>query len=239
MNNNKPKDWGQDHFSEFADRARAHEYETIAALPEQYRLIVRVDSLFKQVQENLAFTKEWFAAMFFLRTHSTFLCAANAALSGQLPESYMLLRGSLENALYGIYLSHNKKHAKTWLERNESPQAKKKVRDQFKNATLITFLGTLDRGLARAADTLYERCIDFGAHPNQLGLTTAMRIEEGDPHPLLKMAYLSGEPASVQLCLKTTHQVGVFALAAFRYVFKERFDILGITEEIEKLKANI
>lgn len=239
MKASPPNNWGQNHLSEFIELARDHTFQTIAGLNSEYQRLVQIDSLFKRVQENLDFTKEWFAGLFLLRAHSSFLSAAGVVLGGQLPETYMILRGCIENSLYGLYLSRHKEDAEIWLKRNESQQMKKMVKDQFKNTTLLSFLKTIEPSLGDVADSLYERTIDFGAHPNQLALTTALRMEEKDSRTLLKIAYISGDPLATQLCLKTTAQVGVLALSVFRNVFKERFDLLGITVELEKLKPSL
>lgn len=236
---NLPSDWGKSHFSEFVERGRTHASEIVAAFPLEYHQLVQIDSLFKRVQENLDFTKDWFAALFFLRTHTSFLGASDVALSGLLPEAYMIMRGCLENSLYGLYLARHEAKAKTWLQRNESAQMKKKVRDEFKNSRLLSFLSTVDSRLGKAGNSLYERTIDLGAHPNQLALTTAMRTQQTDAKTEVKIAYISGDPIASQLCLKTTAQVGVFGLSVFRHVFKERFDILGITHDIDELSQGL
>lgn len=238
-NMNPSEDWGRNHLSQFIDLGRRHTFETVQMFRPEFNRLVDIDSLFKRIQDNLYFTKEWFVDFFLMRTHSSFLCASNVAMCGQLPEAYMVLRGSLENALYGLYLSRHKEDVETWLRRGESLEMKNQVRNKFTNSMLLSFLQAVDPRLGELAHSLYEQTIDLGAHPNELALTSALRVEQTDTKRTFKLAYISGDSDANQLCLLTAAHIGLFGLSVFRHVFKERYDLLGISIELDKLKTTL
>ena len=62
------------------------------------------------------------------------------AISGQAPEAYMVLRGCLENALYGLYVTRNSECQETWLRRHDSKENKNKARKEFTIRKLIDLL---------------------------------------------------------------------------------------------------
>jgi hypothetical protein len=53
------------------------------------------------------------------------------------------------------------------------------------------------------------------------------------------MIYLEGDSIQLRLALKTTAQVGVCSLSLFRSIYKERFDILGVTGAIDHIKNGL
>ena len=88
-------------------------------------------------------------------------------MSGQAAETYASLRLCLENGLYGLYPSQHPGSRETWLRRHDSDQAKQRVRSEFTIRNLFDSLRGLDTKEAAVAEQLYERCIDYGAHPNE------------------------------------------------------------------------
>ncbi len=239
MKNKIPEDWGKDELSDFIDQCRSHAFEIFDGAKSEYKFLVKIHKLFRAIQCNLENTSNWFSALFFLRAHSSFIAGVSLGISGQLPEAYMVLRGSLENALYGLYFSSHEESAKLWLQRNQSPDLKKQVKDELKISHLIKHLASIDPRVGETTTKLYERTIDHGAHPNQLALMSALRISETGTKHQFDIAYISGNPLANQLCLKSCAQIGVTVLYIFRNVFKERFDILGVTSELDNLKANL
>ncbi len=49
---------------------------------------------------------------------------------------------------------------------------------------------------------------------------------------------ISSEPKIVVHALKCTAQVGLTALCVLQHVFKEKFELLGVRQEIDALKAS-
>ena len=65
-------------------------------------------------------------------------------------------------------------------------------------------------------------------------------MERRDGHIRFEVRYLSkGEEVALGACLETTAQVGVCVLDLFRLVYRHRFDILGLTDELARLKQDL
>ena len=132
-----PAGWGQDELTKFIELARRNQYATFQNLGGPYRRLRELDDLFLKALSNLDNPTEWVPAFFFYRSHSAFRAAVQLSMAGQIPETYMVLRGCLEFALYGVYFWRNPDSWPIWCERHESPAAKKKVRKEFKTRALF------------------------------------------------------------------------------------------------------
>jgi hypothetical protein len=233
-----PGGWAADGLSEFIDSTRRNVFASFAHLRPAYRLLSDVDAGFKLIAENLTNPPDWFVVIFLLRAHSSFLGAAHLSLSGQLPEAYMLLRGSLENAVYGLYFHLKPKSYEPWLRRHDSLAAAKAVRAEFKIAAMLRLIGKIDPPLGSVAQTLYEHTIDFGAHPNERGVTQMLRMTKGEQRRI-DLSYLSGHNPPMKLCLRRVAQGGVCDLKLFRHALRERFDLIGLSEQISRLENGL
>jgi hypothetical protein len=234
-----PERWASDDITSFIDAARVNEYATFANLPAQMSRLIGIDRSFRKVIDAFNNSKEWFPGLFILRAHSNFLGVCRLTLSGQLPESYALLRSTLENALYGLYLSRNPSSQETWLRREEDAKSKQKVRNEFKIAALLKFAAQIAPSEGKVAKTLYERAIDHGAHPNELALMQTLKLGKQPAHVKFTVSYLQGDGLQLQLALKTAAQVGVCTLALFERVLPERYAILGINQDIASLQSGL
>lgn len=234
-----PPDWGKDEISKFIDAARGNEFATFANLKGDVARLTDVDLSYRKAVDGLNHSKDWFAGFFLLRAHSNFLAACRLCWSGQIPETYAVLRSCLENALYGLYLARNPASQETWLCRHDSPEAKKKVRDEFKIGALLDLANTVDGTEGPIAKTLYELTIDCGAHPNERALMQTLQLHENNEQVSFKLTYLEGNSDQLRFALQTTAQVGVCTLSLFRVVYPERFDILGITDALRHMKTGL
>jgi hypothetical protein len=153
-----PPGWGSDELSKFINTASTNTYATFHNLKPEYRRLSEIDAVFREGisnMSNLPNAPESLAAFFFAQAHVSFLGAARLVLSGQTSETYACLRLTLENALYGFYVSKNSSSAITWLNRQTSAVAKRKVRDEFKIASL---LGELIRNDSCGGGRRYLEC---------------------------------------------------------------------------------
>ena len=234
-----PGGWGADEITAFIDNARLNSFATYANLRPEYGKVAEIDVLFRKLVDYLLNTKDWFAAFFLLRAHSAFLAGAHLAMSGQAAETYASLRLCLENGLYGFYLSRNPGSRETWLRRHDSEQAKKTVRGEFTIRNLFDALRGVDGKEAGVAAQLYERCIDYGAHPNERALTVSLKQETSQDTVEFRVVYLTDDLVFFRGCLKTVAQVGASVLGIFRLVFKERFELTGLTNELNRAKLGL
>lgn len=234
-----PAGWGDDKITDFLDNARRNAFATYGNLRPEYARLAAIDSVFRKLIDSLLNTKDWFAAFFLLRAHSSFLGAAHLAMAGQAAEAYALLRLTLENALYGLYLAEFPASRETWLRRHDSAEANQKVRGEFTVRRLLDTLARRDAQEAKVEKELYDRCINYGAHPNERALTQSLRTTRGEDRVEVQVIYLTAETVMFQACLRTAAQVGVCALSIFRLVYKERFDLTGLTDELDRAKRGL
>jgi hypothetical protein len=238
-----PPGWGSDGLSKFINIASANTYATFHNLKAEYTKLSEIDVVFQEGISNLSNlpnTLGSFAAFFFPQAHLSFLGAVRLVLSGQSSETYACLRLTLENVLYGFYISKNPSSAETWLNRQTSAAAKQKVREEFKIAKLLGELKTSDSKEGCVAEALYSETIDLGAHPNELALIQRLNMVEGDGKTEFPLTQLQrGDSPASLLALQRSAQVGVSALGVFRLVYPERFDILGLTDKLHHLRKGL
>jgi hypothetical protein len=234
-----PLGWGDDPLSKFIQGTTDNTYATFHNLKGWYNCLRDIHASFSDATQNMDRTQDWFASFFLFRAHSAYLAGTRLALSGQVPEAYMVLRGVLESALYGFYVARNSSVRETWLRRNEDKATKKRMRQDFKIANIFQILELEDQKLRKIAGDLYERTIDYGGHPNQQAFLSVMKQQSDESKITFQSAYMIGNEDALHLCLKSCAQIGICALSIFRLVFRERFDILGISQNLDEVKRGL
>lgn len=234
-----PPGWGDDPLSKFIQGTTDNTYATFHNLKEWYNRLSDINASFGDATQNMDRAQDWFASFFLFRTHSAYLAGIRLALSGQVPEAYMVLRGALECALYGLYVARKPSVSEIWLRRDEDEVSRRKVRKEFKVANVFQVLELEDQKLRKIAGNLYERTIDYGGHPNQQAFLSVMKQQSDDSKITFQSAYMIGNEDALHLCLKSCAQIGICTLSIFRLVFRERFDILGISQNLDSMKKGL
>ena len=161
------------------------------------------------------------------------------ATSGQVPEAYMCLRGCLENALTGIHIHQDKHLAEVFLRRHDDKKSLRNARGQFRPALMLEKLGEVDNKTAQIAKKLYDWTIDYGAHPNARAYLTNMELNEQDGNRAVISDYLASDGAALEVCFKCAATVGICALDIFKLILPERFEILGVSLQLDKLRQGL
>lgn len=234
-----PSGWGDDKPSVFFDLARDNAFGSFVHLPGHYSKLVAVDSAFLLISENLLNPEDVSAPFFLMKSHSSFRAAAWMAMTGQSPEAFMVMRGCIESALYGLYLNRNEDSFKTYMNRHDDDAARKAVRAEFTIGRMWKCLKSVDGKLQVDVENVYEKTIDFGAHPNVAALVAATSMLKGNERVQFKLAYLTAERDVIGGTMKSAAQAGVVALSIFRHVFKERYDLLGLTDKLPGLRESL
>ena len=237
-----PPGWGSDHISRYLVSTQENRWAAFVHLQPIWDHLVRIDQQFERATDNLSHQSRIalvFALQFLVRSRSSFLAGVQTCTGGQLAETYMLLRGCLESALYGLHITQRKEALEIWLRRDEGEAPKKRMRNAFAFGPLLTALESLDPETGPVARRLYEQTIDYGAHPNPYSLLTQSTRTEQEKSVDFSQTWITGDCIAMRLCLKTTAEVGLCALHIFRHVFPTKFDILGITEKIRILRDPI
>jgi hypothetical protein len=177
--------------------------------------------------------------MLFLRSHSAFRAACEHATAGQIADAFPALRACLEYAAYALHIVKHPGLEEVWLRRHDNDTAKDRTRSEFVLAKLRDSIGCCNQKAAKIFQDLYQRTIDFGGHPNERSVTGNLRIIEKEDRKEFQQAYLHGDGVALGHTLKTTAQVGLCALEILREIYSPRFDLLGVSERMLKLRKGL
>ena len=84
---------------------------------------------------------------------------------------------------------------------------------------------------------LYERTIDLGGHPTDGAFFSMLKMTKEELYIKFETQYLKCDGTCVYLRLKKScAQIGINALFIFKRIFRERLDILGISDQLDILK---
>lgn len=236
-----PPGWASDKLSEFLDTAFRNTFSLFERHGKAWERLSAIDAAFLKLVES---RPQGFSAFLLLRAHSAFRASVGVGSSGQIPETYALLRSTLEWALYAAHVYGNEGRAEVWLRRHdgetpeggrtpESEEARNRVKSEFTVRRILEGLEQRSAPVCARAKELYEHAIDSGAHPNERALTSSMRPEsEGT----FQLDYFTPENSlPLQVALKRTCQVGVCCLEIFQVLWPERFRLLGIDADLPRL----
>lgn len=144
-------------------------------------------------------------------------------------DSFPLQRLCLESAGYARLIAASPQLSEIWLKRDENPQ---ELKTNFTNRAVSEAISADDARLGKIYQDLYERSIDFGAHPNEKGVLTNV-LKESVGTGTLKFWMLAGDGPPLQHALRTCAQVGICSLKVLNLVFREQFRKHNFQEKIE------
>jgi hypothetical protein len=186
--------------------------------------------------ENLNQTPEFIAGFFLIRTHSSFRGAVRLCLSGQVAEAYMVLRGCLESALYGLYVTDDTDRQEIWLRRHEDEASRRRVQNEFTIRNVLNRLQAVDAKTHEIARQLYDRTIDYGGHPNERAINAQIKTESSDSRADFTAEYFLCGDLPHKASLISAAQIGICCLDLFNNIFKDRYRILGIDDRLDELR---
>jgi len=241
MTEKKPPEWDNDPLSTFFKDAEYNDRVTALNYPKVFELLGRVHILFRQLEEAIEKDnrQEHLVVRFLVvRSHSSFLAAIRLAMSGQMSEAFPLLRSVIETTWYALHIAKDPKvteRSEIWLRRNDSEASKARCKSEFTVAKVKRTHEVLDAPTAKELHGIYENLIDFGAHPNQFGVMASMKKFESEKEIDFGVGILYPESLPVLFALRMAVGVAIGALKSFQLVFPERYTIVGIDLEVEKL----
>ena len=236
-----PTGWSDDDLTKFLDIARQHQLATFANKKSATQMIIEIDRSYCRViddwRENPPDLK--LPLLLFFRAHCSYRAAASCAFAGHAIELFPLLRSMLEQGGYAILLNDDSELKKVWLSRENSRTARDKVRKKFTIGNIKSAIASSNPALARLVDSLYERTIDFGAHPNELSVKGGVRVEEVATQKQVSNIYLHDGGLVLEHSLLTLAQVGACVLLIFQEIFREQFERLDISSELLRLREKL
>jgi hypothetical protein len=234
-----PPGWGTDELSKFWDHARSNQFGTFVRKRPMYDRLVSIDRAFAEVTKRWTNPKSELAALLFLRCHSAFRAAAGHAAAGQAVESYVVDRAMLEFAAYALRIFREPTLGVVWLNRHQDEASLKSAKDAFSHRKVQTTVTAANRHAGERFQTLYQRTIDFGGHPNERSVTGNMSIIEEPDRRVMLGVFLHEDGPALDMALKTTAQCGVCSLEIFQDVFSALFELLGVKAAVLELRKGL
>jgi hypothetical protein len=131
-------------------------------------------------------------------------------------------------------IRHPPQNEGVFLGRHTSAKAMKAQKEAFTIGAVKVAVRRRDTTLAEIFVENYERSIDFGGHPKPNASFSASVLDKRDGESGMTVLAISDEPKIVEHALKCTSQVGLRALCVLQHVFKEKFELLGIRQEMSE-----
>jgi hypothetical protein len=229
--------WEQSELARFFDAVHHNQRAHAENFPLAFSVLTEIDACFALGGKNLINPEVPLTGTLFLRSQYAYKTAAGAALAGQIVEAAQAYRLCLEMAAYALVLKGDPALVEVFILRHADAASKKLQRDAFNSATARAAVKAADPKLGEIFVELYERSIDFGAHPNPHGLFSAMEMRQGDEETTLVSAALCVDRAPLLHTFKAVAQSGMTALHIMQHVFAAKFQLLGIRARLETLRS--
>ncbi len=155
-------------------------------------------------------------------------------MAGQVQEANAMLRLSLETAAYGYYISTDNSIAEAWIKRNDGATQLREFKKKFQHVAIKKKIVDDANKLGSVFEQLYERTIDYGAHPNERGFSLNSSIKKGADTIEFLQIYLQGNGLPLDFALKSTVQIGVWNLGIFQLVYPQKWELLGLKAKLEE-----
>lgn len=234
-----PDGWGDDELTAYFEHARQNSFASFANAADAYAKLAAVAQTFDIPRNRLHDPPDLNVPLFLFKAHASFMQATYLSMAGSIAESFMVMRGCLESALYGLYVNRNPKAMEVWASRHEDETGRRTVRATFTVARMWACLNAESVELCASTQALYEKTIDHGAHPNVASLALATTVKRADSGMQVQVAYLSADPSVIKGCMKSAAQSGVVALEIFRLTMPKHFDDLGVSARLPALRGGL
>jgi len=233
-----PPKWGDDPLTDYFEIAHKNRWASFVHEHEGVSLLLRIDAWLETLRKGLINPKHHISALLLLRAQLLFRATCELALSGNHYASMPVQRACLEAAAYALWCAKDAEALKVWMDRDESDQTRKAARSFFKHGDTKKAIAKCDNKLAEIYAKLYDRAIDFGAHPNALGIWVGSEIQPaGDDYAMMQIG-LHGRDAALDAAMKSSAQTGVFIVRIAEPIWPERVGLLGLIHELWSLRKS-
>jgi hypothetical protein len=224
------------------EQASGNVRATLAALPRVHELLDQTLAVYQRITPLITRREEKLLLGFVGRSAGALLGGFRLAGSGQAQESFSVSRFALENAQYAAHIFTDPepyKRGEIYLRRDESDEAKRACRNEFGFGRPAQSVKALDQHIGDIMHELYERTIDFGAHPNHWSTLAGIHERSVDGGTEVGVYLMADEPMHLALAVKTACECAVTALNIFRLLRPERFKLVALDREITALEQAI
>lgn len=242
QSNELPEGWGLDQLGHFLEASRRNELSTFVHKPDSYKELSALNDRFIENRKSLVLAlthivrakytskfsdielkpEDWLEVYFYLRCHASFTAAVRLGLSAQGPETYMVLRGCIENALYAWHVSSDLTLKRIWLDRHKDEDSNKAVKKNFAIGDMKRKLLEANSHLGKAVNTIYDETIDRGAHPNVMAFLDNAGQSNSEGTLLLSVTTLN--PGQLDELLAATATVGNLVFEIYKLIYPDLID---------------
>jgi hypothetical protein len=218
LDQGRPPAWHNSELFSFVEECWNNSLAAAAHKGIACQRLTEIDSIFSEMQSRLkpSTIEELVPSLLFVRAFVAYRASVMVMLS--LPtDAFPLLRSALENAGYALLLKGDRELAEAWLRRDDNDQTKKVVRDKFTSKQIKNAISAKNQQLSGIYSALYERTIDWGAHPNEKALTPSLERQSfhaGSKQIQIKMLGESG--VSLDHVLHSAAQIGICVARIFQ-----------------------
>jgi hypothetical protein len=234
-----PPGWGTDDLTKFFDTARYNQWATFWNKQGPTKKLIAIDAQFAKASKDWLNPQNEIAALMLLRCHAAFRTAGGLAMAGQATEAFVQCRAMLEYAAYAVHISRNPSLEVVWLDRHQNPASKKAQQNAFSHRSVLDSVRTANLRAAGNFETLYQRTIDFGGHPNDRAVTTNIKMTQESERRMMLTIMQHGDGVALDHVLKSTAQCGMASLEMLQIVFNARFELLGINASMTELRKGL
>jgi hypothetical protein len=234
-----PPGWCDDALTTFLEKACRNRWATFVNDSDWFRRFIAIDACFLKVLTGWINPSDQLTPFFVLRAHAAFRATVEHAAAGQVAEMFPQSRACLEFAAYGLHIRRNPKLGAIWLARHDDEASMKAAKTEFTVAKIRATLTKAEQHTAGVFNTLYQRAIDFGGHPNERAVTANMRVHHRVHEVEFTQVYLHTDGNELNFALKSAAQTGVCVLEICQLAFPERFELLGVRHEILELRKGL
>jgi hypothetical protein len=232
-----PEAWGRDELTKFFGLTEDQMFASAATFPEWMKVVVRLDEILVTSASNVFHEvdeERQVSAQLFMRAFGTYRAASRLALSGQLFETFVLLRSIIESSAYAWKCASSEEHRKAWLARADDKESRKASKKLF---TWVNIMGEIESKYPHfgpAMSEAYDKSIDLGAHPNVEGIQLSSAVKQtGNDKFELSAIYMHGADGVLLAILELT-KVMNYVYQLMIEVVGERMRILGLDAKMNQ-----
>jgi hypothetical protein len=230
-----PPGWGDDELTKFLDHFRHHQFATFERKGPASQRLIRIDALFLRAVKDWVNPSHPLPANLLFRCHAAFRAACGLAMAGEVAETFPVCRVMIEYAAYAVHIYRDASLQAVWHNRHQDAASMTNQRQAFSHGKVVTSVEAANRDAAQRFKDLYQRCIDFGGHPNQHAVFANMTLVE----LAIGHVYLHEDGVALDNALRNTAQCGMVSLELLQVVFNARFELLGINAEMLQLRDGL
>lgn len=231
--------WGKDKLTQELEQAFYNIGVSFIKLRPHFDLLKKANEIFIDAFEQMTTNtiEKEISCLLFGRAFGCFLGAVRLSSSGQMTETWILLRALIENCLYAFYIFESPERADIWVNRHKDKVSNKKCKDTFKVGSIWAELKLRSKRTANEAKTLYDKAIDWGAHPNERSLFPNLVTEPNGSG--LSLRLVNANPAFIRVSIIYAIRTSLFTFRIFNLVFPEVFGQPNLDIKIENMDRQL